>query len=103
MAQIKSAGDIGAGVIGSGWIARLMLNGIDVFVFDPSLDAPENIAYVFLFLGINQIVQVRYGQYQVVARRASANKIQACVRVGRSPNDPAQRHRLNHKVWRGCA
>jgi len=30
MAQIKSAGVIGAGVIGSGWIARLLLNGVNV-------------------------------------------------------------------------
>jgi len=34
MKSIKSAGVIGAGVIGSGWIARLILNGIDVCVFD---------------------------------------------------------------------
>ena len=46
MTQIKSAGVIGAGVIGSGWIARLLLNGIDVFVFDPSPDAPKNVQKV---------------------------------------------------------
>ena len=43
MAQIKSAGVIGAGVIGSGWIARLLLNGVNVCVFDPSKDAPTNV------------------------------------------------------------
>ncbi|MDP6163687.1 MAG: carnitine 3-dehydrogenase [Candidatus Thioglobus sp.] len=43
MNSIKSAGVIGAGVIGSGWIARLVLNGIDVFVFDPSKDAAKNV------------------------------------------------------------
>ncbi|MDB4099148.1 carnitine 3-dehydrogenase, partial [Candidatus Thioglobus sp.] len=32
---------IGAGVIGSGWVARLLLNGIDVFVYDPSKEAPK--------------------------------------------------------------
>ena len=41
MKSIKSAGVIGAGVIGSGWIARLLLNGIDVFVYDPSKEAPK--------------------------------------------------------------
>jgi carnitine 3-dehydrogenase len=41
MQSIKAAGVIGAGVIGSGWIARLILNGIDVFVYDPSKDAPK--------------------------------------------------------------
>ena len=43
MAQIKSAGVIGAGVIGSGWIARLLLNGVNVCVFDPSKDAPTSV------------------------------------------------------------
>ena len=43
MTKIKSAAVIGAGVIGSGWIARLLLNGIDVDVFDPSDEAPQNV------------------------------------------------------------
>ena len=46
MKSIKSAGVIGAGVIGSGWIARLILNGIDVCVFDPSKDAPKSVEKV---------------------------------------------------------
>lgn len=41
MKSIKAAGVVGAGVIGSGWIARLLLNGIDVFVYDPSKEAPK--------------------------------------------------------------
>ena len=43
MTRIKSAAVIGAGVIGSGWTARLLLNGIDVDVFDPSDEAPQNV------------------------------------------------------------
>ena len=43
MTQIKSAGVIGAGVIGSGWIARLLLNGVNVCVFDPAKEAPKNV------------------------------------------------------------
>ena len=43
MTRIESAGVIGAGVIGSGWIARFLLNGIDVAVYDPSKDAPNNV------------------------------------------------------------
>jgi len=34
MAVIKKAGIVGGGVIGAGWAARLLLNGIDVAVFD---------------------------------------------------------------------
>ena len=41
MKSFKAAGVIGAGVIGSGWVARLLLNGIDVFVYDPSKEAPK--------------------------------------------------------------
>ena len=43
MKSIQNASVIGAGVIGSGWIARLLLNGIDVNVFDPSPNAPDNV------------------------------------------------------------
>ncbi|NNE74453.1 MAG: L-carnitine dehydrogenase [Acidimicrobiales bacterium] len=32
---------VGCGVIGSGWAARLRLNGVDVRAFDPSPDAPS--------------------------------------------------------------
>ncbi|MDC3360156.1 carnitine 3-dehydrogenase [Candidatus Thioglobus sp.] len=46
MKSIKAAGVIGAGVIGSGWIARLLLNGIDVFVYDPSKEAPKYVSKV---------------------------------------------------------
>jgi len=42
MKSIQTAAVIGAGVIGAGWIARLLLNGIDVSVFDPSPDALNN-------------------------------------------------------------
>lgn len=42
MQSIKTAAVIGAGVIGNGWIARLLLNGVNVNVFDPSTDAPSH-------------------------------------------------------------
>ena len=31
---------VGGGVIGSGWAARFLLNGVDVRLFDPDPDAP---------------------------------------------------------------
>ena len=42
MKSIQTAAVIGAGVIGNGWIARLLLNGVDVNVFDPYPEAVEN-------------------------------------------------------------
>ncbi len=41
MSEIKQAAIIGGGVIGGGWAARLIENGIDVAVFDPAADAKD--------------------------------------------------------------
>jgi carnitine 3-dehydrogenase len=39
MSRIKTVGLLGGGVIGAGWAARCLLNGIDVVLFDPD---PQN-------------------------------------------------------------
>jgi carnitine 3-dehydrogenase len=43
MEDVKQAAVIGGGVIGAGWVARLIENGIDVRVFDPAPDAETRI------------------------------------------------------------
>ena len=43
---IKKAAIIGGGVIGAGWISRLIENGIDVTVYDPADDAAEKVEAV---------------------------------------------------------
>ena len=40
---IKKAAIIGGGLIGGGWAARLVLNGIYVNVLDPSAEAEQNL------------------------------------------------------------
>ncbi|MDP6488321.1 MAG: 3-hydroxyacyl-CoA dehydrogenase NAD-binding domain-containing protein, partial [SAR324 cluster bacterium] len=40
---IKKTALIGGGVIGGGWAARFLLNGIDVNVFDPSDSAERSL------------------------------------------------------------
>jgi carnitine 3-dehydrogenase len=40
---IKKAACIGGGVIGAGWVARLVLNGIDVAVYDPDPEAERKV------------------------------------------------------------
>lgn len=40
---INKAACIGGGVIGAGWVARLVLNGIDVAVFDPDPEAKRKV------------------------------------------------------------
>lgn len=43
MKNIQNVAVIGAGVIGSGWITRLLLNGINVSVYNPSSNAIQRI------------------------------------------------------------
>jgi len=40
---IRKAAAIGGGVIGAGWVARLVLNGIDVSIFDPDPEAARKV------------------------------------------------------------
>jgi carnitine 3-dehydrogenase len=43
---ITKAACIGGGVIGAGWVARLVLNGIDVSIFDPDPEASRKVGEV---------------------------------------------------------
>ena len=43
---MAEAGLVGGGVIGGGWAARFLLNGIDVRMFDPDPDAPRKIGEI---------------------------------------------------------
>jgi carnitine 3-dehydrogenase len=43
---ITKAAAIGGGVIGAGWVARLLLNGIDVAIFDPDPEAKRKVGEV---------------------------------------------------------
>src|SRR3546814_10157555 len=42
----KKAAAIGGGVIGAGWVARLLENGIDVAVYDPAPEAERRLQAV---------------------------------------------------------
>jgi carnitine 3-dehydrogenase len=46
MQQIKQAAVVGGGVIGAGWVARLIENGIPVRIYDPDPTAPQKIEAV---------------------------------------------------------
>lgn len=46
MAKISKAACIGGGVIGAGWAARLVLNGIDVALYDPDPQASRKVGEV---------------------------------------------------------
>lgn len=46
MSTINKAACIGGGVIGAGWVARLVLNGLDVAIFDPDPEASRKVGEV---------------------------------------------------------
>src|SRR5690625_4411963 len=46
MSEIKRAAILGGGVIGGGWLARLIENGIEVRVFDPDPEATRKLGAV---------------------------------------------------------
>ncbi len=46
MSIIKQAAIIGGGVIGAGWVSRLIENGVDVSIYDPAEDAMEKVEAV---------------------------------------------------------
>src|ERR1700722_7995187 len=46
LAPISKAACVGGGVIGGGWIARLLLAGVDVNVFDPHPEAERVVGEV---------------------------------------------------------
>ena len=46
MADIRKAACIGGGVIGAGWAARFLLNGIDVAMYDPDPEAERKVSEV---------------------------------------------------------
>jgi carnitine 3-dehydrogenase / betainyl-CoA thioesterase len=41
--MIRTVGLLGGGVIGGGWAARFLLNGVDVRLYDPDPDAPRKV------------------------------------------------------------
>ena len=43
MTKLNKAACIGGGVIGAGWVARLVLNGTDVSIFDPDPEAERKV------------------------------------------------------------
>jgi carnitine 3-dehydrogenase len=46
VAELRTAGLLGGGVIGGGWAARFLLNGVDVRLFDPDPEAPRKVGEV---------------------------------------------------------
>ena len=46
IASLRTVGLLGGGVIGGGWAARFLLNGVDVKLYDPDPESPRKIGEV---------------------------------------------------------
>ncbi|GIL00884.1 MAG: L-carnitine dehydrogenase [Alphaproteobacteria bacterium] len=73
---IKRAAVIGGGVIGAGWVARLIENGIDVAVFDPAPDAGQKLQAVL------DNAERAYGR--LLPKRLAKGKVARAASVGRA-------------------
>jgi carnitine 3-dehydrogenase len=74
MPVIKQAAIIGGGVIGGGWAARLIENGIDVTVYDPATDAENKVEAV--------LNNSRYAYGKLTsAPRCSEGKVRFCTSI----------------------
>ncbi len=80
MSVIKQAAIIGGGVIGAGWISRLVENGIDVTVYDPADDAADKIEAV--------LENSRYAYSKLLsAARAKEGSICFCQSIAEAVKD----------------
>jgi len=80
MAAINRAAIIGGGVIGAGWISRLIENGIDVTVYDPADDAAQKVDAV--------LANSRYAYAKITdAPRCAEGKVVFCDSIAAAVDD----------------
>jgi carnitine 3-dehydrogenase len=80
MAAIKQAAIIGGGVIGAGWVSRLIENGINVAIYDPADDAAAKVEAV--------LKNSRYAYSKLMtAPRASEGSIHFCESIAAAVAD----------------
>lgn len=92
---------IGGGVIGAGWVARFLLNGWDVAVFDPDPEADRKIAEVLA--NARRALPSIYdrGLPQEGALRLCDNLADACQGADWVQESAPERLDLKHKVLAG--
>ena len=59
MSDISRAACVGGGVIGGGWVARFVLNGIDVALYDPHPEAERIVGEVLANAGGDKPARLR--------------------------------------------
>jgi len=82
MVQVKKAAALGGGVIGAGWVARLIENGIDVAVYDPAPGAEQRMQAVL------DNAERAYAKLTLAPRRAKG-KVTFCGSVAEAVQDAA--------------
>jgi carnitine 3-dehydrogenase / betainyl-CoA thioesterase len=98
MQKISKAAIVGGGVIGGGWVARFLLNGIDVTLYDPAPNALEKVTKLIAnaewaydeLLGINRPI---IGTLTLVKDLASAVRDADFIQES-APEDMALKQRI---------
>lgn len=98
--SIQQAAVIGTGVIGAGWVARLVENGIPVQVYDPAADALEKLQAVlhnsrFAYAQLNSGPRTSESSYRMTTDLASAVR-EADIIIEAVP----ERMEIKHAVYR---
>jgi len=100
MKQPEQVACIGGGVIGAGWVARLIENGIDVNVFDPAPNAQEKMQAVL------DNADRAYAKL-TMAQRPTKGRVHFCKSIASAVSDAAwvvesvpERLDVKHAVYR---
>ncbi len=99
--MVGQAACIGGGVIGGGWAARLLLNGIDVAVFDPAPDAKDKVEAVLANAERSWAKLTKAPLPERGALRYAANLAEAVSGAGLVVESVPERLDIKHKVYAG--
>jgi carnitine 3-dehydrogenase len=97
--DLRPVAVLGGGVIGAGWVARLIENGLDVAVFDPAPDAEAKLAAALAN------ADAAYAKLFTAPRRAkgrlrrAASVGEACAGAGLIVEAVPERLELKHRVY----
>ena len=111
LAPISSAACIGGGVIGGGWIARFLLAGVDVRVFDPHPEAERIVGEVIanaeraygLLTNAPLPPRGRLTFSPSLSRRRGGRGMGAGERAGASRSQAPRARRDRRRMPGGCA
>ena len=77
MSGVRHCAVVGGGVIGAGWAARMLANGLDVTVHDPAPDIERGVGTVVA----NAVIEALSSVIVLVVRNGARRQLLAVKRV----------------------